>query len=49
MELADKLGLLGLSDQKVKETLKNESLSKLLGSIADQVRTYVILTPKVLN
>lgn len=38
MELADKLSFLGLSEQKVKETLKNESLSKLLGSIADQAR-----------
>lgn len=37
MEVAEKLKLLGLSEQKVKETLKNESLSSILASIVDQV------------
>nr|XP_045612229.1 probable glutamine--tRNA ligase [Procambarus clarkii] len=38
MEMADKLKLLGLSEQKVKETLKNEALSGVLATISDQAR-----------
>lgn len=38
MDLAEKLSLLGLSEQKVKETLKNETLTSVLAKIADQVR-----------
>lgn len=38
MDLAEKLSLLGLSEQKVKETLKNEPLTAVLAKIADQVR-----------
>lgn len=37
MEVSEKLKLLGLSEQKVKETLKNESLSSILADIVDQV------------
>lgn len=36
MELPEKLSLLGLSEQKVKETLKNEPLTAVLAKIADQ-------------
>ncbi|KAK4303860.1 hypothetical protein Pmani_024160 [Petrolisthes manimaculis] len=38
MEVADKLKLLGLSDQKVKETMKNESLTVILADIVDQAQ-----------
>ncbi|KAK3873248.1 hypothetical protein Pcinc_021721 [Petrolisthes cinctipes] len=38
MEVAEKLKLLGLSDQKVKETLKNKSLTVILADIIDQAQ-----------
>lgn len=37
MEVAEKLSFLGLSEQKVKETLKNETLTAVLDRITDQV------------
>lgn len=37
MDVAEKLKLLGLSDGKVKETLKNERISVLLADIVDKV------------
>ncbi|XP_069959150.1 probable glutamine--tRNA ligase [Cherax quadricarinatus] len=49
METAEKLSLLGLSEQKVKETLKNEALTALLTSIADQARAKGELTKSVGN
>lgn len=41
MDSYNKLSNLGLSDQKIKETLKNPSLTHILVSISEQVSLYI--------
>ncbi|XP_042203847.1 probable glutamine--tRNA ligase isoform X2 [Homarus americanus] len=49
MEMAEKLSLLGLSEGKVKETMKNESLTAVLATITDQACGRGELNKKVGN